>query len=96
MEIKKLKRGIFTSPQSGSIEFERYVIENEEDLNKFLKEFPHRMTMVGKRLKESLEEGYIILATDAHPLTGMFTYCFETKDKNNMHPSSFHRVRLIN
>jgi hypothetical protein len=95
MKHKKLKRGIYTSPQSGTQEFERYIIENEQDLYAFLKCFPNRMTMMGENMKKSLSEGYVIIATDEHPLTKSPTYCYESKDPNNTHPSSFHRLRLI-
>lgn len=95
MKHKKLKRGIYTSPQSGSLEFERYVIENEQDLNAYLNCFPNRTTMMGENMRKSLAQGYTIVATDEHPLSGLPTYCFESKDKDNQHPSSFHRVRLI-
>jgi hypothetical protein len=95
MKHRNLKRGIYTSPQSGTQEIERYVIENEDDLNKLLLMFPFRMTMFGENLKQNLKEGRIILVTDEHPLTQQPTYCFETTDVNNNHPSSFHRVRLV-
>ena len=95
MKHKNLKRGIYTSPQSGTEEFERYVIENQQDLNLYLKHFPHRMTMMGEHMKNALEEGHIIVATDEHRVSGHPTYCYEAKDKDNQHPSSFHRVRLI-
>ncbi len=95
MKHKKLKRGIYTSPQSGTQEFERYVIENEQDLNAFLEHFPNRMTMMGQNMRDALAQGYTIIATDEHPLSKLPTYCFETKDPNNQHPSSFHRVRLV-
>lgn len=96
MKRKHLKRGLFTSPQSGNLEFERYVIENVKDLNKFLRVFDVKLSMVVPKLKEALSEGEIIIATDEHPLSGMFTYCYETKDKTNIHPSTFHRVKLLN
>ena len=95
MNHKHLKRGIYTSSQSVTEQFERYVIENEQDLNAFLNAFPNRMTMMGQNMRNALEQGYTIIATDEHPLSKLPTYCYETKDKNDTHPSSFHRVRLV-
>lgn len=95
MKHKKLKRGIYTSPQSGTQEFERYVIENEQDLKAFAKAFPKAKQFFEDNMRKSLAQGYTIVATDEHPMSGLPTYCFESKDKDNQHPSSFHRVRLI-
>jgi hypothetical protein len=95
MKHKKLKRGIYTSPQSGTKEIERYVIENEQDLKAFAKAFPRARKFFEDNMRNSLAQGYIIIATDEHELSGLPTYCFESKDPNNTHPSSFHRVRLI-
>ena len=94
MKHKKLKRGIYTSPQSGTEEFERYVIENEQDLKAFAKAFPKAKTFFEDNMRNSLAQGYIIVATDEHRMSGLPTYCFESQ-KDNQHPSSFHRVRLI-
>jgi hypothetical protein len=94
MKHKKLKSGFYTSPQKSN-QFEFYIIENEVDLQKFaesFKETPLIKTMV-KNIKESLNNGEIVIATDIHPMSGCPTYCFETKDPNCEHPSSFHRVK---
>ncbi|WP_300571190.1 hypothetical protein [Flavobacterium sp.] len=96
---KNLKRGIYTSPQSGDTELERYIIENQEDLNAFLKAFPmvkqlpKQFDMVGN-WKRSLSEGRIIIATDENYHSGLPTYCFENTT-GSTHISSFNRVRLI-
>lgn len=91
---KSLKWGVFTSPQSGKKEFEMYVVENNADLLAFEKKFPNikRMNMKNNFL-QSLSEGSILLINDNHPMTGLPTYCFESK-ADNTHPSSFHRVKL--
>jgi hypothetical protein len=91
---KNLKWGVFTSPQSEDKEFEMYIVENDTDLIEFEKKFPNIKRMNMKcNLLESLSDGYIILLNDNHPMTGMPTYCFESKS-DNTHPSSFHRVRI--
>ncbi len=101
MALKRtnLKRGIYTSPQSGNAEIERYVIENDKDLKAFVKEFqqlkhlPKSIDMIGN-LKRALKEGHIIILTDENRI-GFPTYCFENTT-NSTHPSSYNRVRLIN
>lgn len=93
---KNLKWGIYTSPQSGAVEIERYVIENEDDLKAFAKKFPQikiKPFNMETNLKNCLSEGYIIILTDLNPRSGMPTYQFESKT-DNTHPSSMHRVRL--
>ena len=98
MDNKNIKRGIYTSPQSGTQEFERYVIENQEDLKEFKKAFcikGHIWQNLISEFERNIKKGYTIIATDPNPLHGMPTWCFESKDPNNTHPSSFHRVRLI-
>lgn len=95
MNHKNLKIGIYTSPQSGAVEFERYVVEDETDLNAFREKFPQiNMFKMYDNLKKALSEGYVILLSDEHKMTGMPTYCFESKT-DNTHPSSMHRVKLI-
>jgi len=94
MKHKNLKRGIYTSPQSGTEEFERYVIENEQDLKAYAKAFPKAKTFFEDNMRKSLAQGHIIVATDEHRMSGLPTYCFESKE-DNQHPSSFHRVRLV-
>ena len=95
MKHNDLKRGLFKSPHLGDLEIERYVIENEADLNAFSKKYPQIKNLhVYDNIKNSLIEGYIILFTDAHQLSGFPTYCFESKPENT-HPSSIHRLRLL-
>jgi len=93
---KDLKWGVYTSPQSGEVEIERYIVENEDDLKAFAKKFPQvniKPFNMLNNLKECLTEGYIIILTDLHRYSGMPTYCFESK-ADNTHPSSMHRKRI--
>ena len=91
LKYTDLKSGIYTSPQSGDLEMERYIVENQEDLDKFLQKFPQiKMLGMYKNLKRCVEEGYIVILTDVHPMTGMPTYCFEAK-ADSTHPSSMYR-----
>ena len=91
---KDLKWGVYTSPQSGEVEIERYIVENEDDLKAFVKKFPQtKMFKMNENLKECLTQGYIIILTDLHRMSGMPTYCFESK-ADNTHPSSMHRKRI--
>lgn len=94
VKYKKLKWGIYTSPQTKDVEIERYIVENQEDLDNFHKVFPQiKALKMYENLKKCLEEGYIIILTDVHHLTGMPTYCFESK-ADSTHPSSMHRKIL--
>lgn len=90
---KNLKWGIYKSPQSGDVEIERYIVENENDLNAFRDQFPQiKILNMYNNLKQSVNEGYVVILTDPHRMTGMPTYCFESKP-DNTHPSSMHRVK---
>ena len=90
---KNLKWGIYKSPQSGDAEIERYIIENKNDLKIFNDNFPQINTFgMYNNIEQSINEGYVIILTDPHKLTGMPTYCFESKP-DNTHPSSMHRVK---
>jgi hypothetical protein len=93
LQYEDLKQGFFTSPQSGSTQFKRYIIEDVNDLNKFREKFPkiNQLNMYNQMFK-SLESGMVVLATDEHPMTRMPTYCFES-NKDSLHPSSIHRVK---
>jgi hypothetical protein len=95
MNHKDLKIGVYTSPQSGTLEFERYVVEDETDLDNFREKFPQiNVFKMYDNFKKALSEGHTILLTDEHRLTGMPTYCFESKT-DKTHPSSMNRVKLI-
>ena len=89
---KKLKWGLFTSPQSGHTRFEQYVIENEKDLKAFAKYHDGAIlkSQVGE-FRNMLREGEIILA-NINAL-GYVSYRTESPKTDN-HPSSFHRVKL--
>lgn len=91
---KKLKWGVFTSPQSGDNTFEQYIIENDEDLNKFAEAFPN-VKKLGQytSFKNGIDRGNVILADDPHFLHGHTTYRYESP-LDSTHPSSFHRVSL--
>jgi hypothetical protein len=93
LHYEDLKHGLFTSPQSGSVQFKRYIIENVEDLNKFREKYPQiDMLNIYNNMLDSINEGSIVLATDDNHFTGMPTYCFESSE-NDTHPSSIHRVK---
>jgi hypothetical protein len=94
LKHRDLKIGIFTSPQSKDLEFERYVIETKQDLTKFFSKVKTPIIM-RRNLIQSFEEGYKIILTDIHPRSGFPTYCFES-ESDNTHLSSFHRQRLLN
>lgn len=94
MKFKTLKRGLYTSPQikDGS-QVERYVIENEEDVNAFFEKFEKAKRVMKKDFFQCLSEGHIIIATD-EVWSGYPTYCFESPE-GSTHPSSFIRVKLL-
>ena len=92
MKNTKLKQALFTSPQSGTTKFGRYVVENEADFKKFLRVFD-LLKRTKESIRESLREGRIIILTEPNTWTGYPSYCFESKDPNDTHPSSFHRVK---
>lgn len=96
VDNKHLKWGIFTTPQSkDDSTFERYVIENHEDLEAFATEFPEvrKIGNVYNNMLSSLVEGRIVVATDRHPLSGFPTYACESK-LDPTHPSAINRVKL--
>jgi len=95
MKHKHLKRGLFTSPQSGETQFERYVIEDKNDAKAFFKAFPDAKPFMTEKFQKYLAEGKIILATDKHWMTGFPAYCLQS-EKSNTHLSAFHRVQLLN
>lgn len=59
----------------------RYVVENKNDLNKFLKVFPNlkSITSVVETLKKYLKEGKTIILTD-NTIAGLPSYCFAGKE----------------
>jgi len=90
VENKKLKWGNFKSPQSDNTS-ERYIIENQEDLDAFAKEFPEiRDFSVYQSMQNCIENDTVVLATDRHPISKFPTWCTESKDFS--HPSSIQRV----
>jgi ribosome biogenesis GTPase A len=96
MKNTNLKVATFFTPQTSDVHFERYVVENNEDLEAFFKAFSHNRKMMQNTLKKSLTEGRTILLTDS-TLSGFTSYSYETKvdDVNKLegvHPSSFIRV----
>ena len=100
MAVKKknLKWGVFKSP-SVKVNFERYIIENQDDLEAFIKEFPLIEKFgIYNNMAVSLSEGLIIVATDEHPISGFPTYCFETHEDEDededIHPTAIIRVKL--
>lgn len=93
MNRPTLKIRKFTNPEKSFVT-ERYVVENHEDLEKLLAEFPQlntNMFNVMTNWKEAINEGRTLLITDEHHMTGFPTYCFES-DKNSDHPNSMIRI----
>jgi hypothetical protein len=84
---KKLKQGKF---KCGDVIVDRYILENEDDLKAFNKEFD-----LLRQQKESFpgyfDEGIVIILTERN-ISGFNSYCFECKDKTSTHPGSFIRV----
>jgi hypothetical protein len=83
---KNLKWGVFTSPQSGTKEFEMYIIENKSDLNKFFKVYGTSPLL--KSVWEKYVGKDIILV-----YSNGCSWCTENII-DSTHPSSFNRVRL--
>ncbi len=92
MEVqnKNLKWAVIESPQS-DVNFERYIIENQDDLDAFAKEFSE-INLVGVRIsmQDCINEGRVVLATDRHPISNFPTWCVESRDLSHSH--SFKRV----
>lgn len=87
---KTLKQGNFKSAQSPNAIIPRYIIENPKDLSEFGKAF--RLSRNQKvSFKQYLSDGLTIILTDAN-ITGFHSYCFESKVKENQHPSDFIRI----
>ena len=92
VKFKFLKWGIFSRPTNEKT-FERYVIENKEDLKGFSKQFPEvKNGEVYNSIINCLSEGNVVLFTDRHPKSGFPTWCIESKNSN--HPTSIVRVKL--
>ncbi len=93
MKKRNLKIGLFASMDT-THNFERYVIENNEDLLAYKKEFPQINNFnIFENFKTAINEGRIIVATDEHHMSGYPTYCFESKDFH--HSSSIVRIKLL-
>jgi len=94
MENTKLKSATFVQPFS-TVQSERYIVENQEDLKAFFKAFPENKIYLGKVLKEDVERGKIILLTET-TMSGFSSYCYETilgdRAISEVHPTSFIRV----
>ncbi len=96
MKNETLKIAKFFQPYNPELHSERYVVENDTDLELFFKAFPHNRKYMQNTLKKILAEGRTILLTDS-TLSGFTSYCYETvlSDTNKLedvHPSSFIRV----
>lgn len=94
MQNTKLKSAIYVQPFS-TVQSERYVVENQADLNAFFKAFPENKRFLGDTLKKDLLQGKIIILTDA-TMSGFSSYCYETvlgdREISEVHPTSFIRV----
>lgn len=94
MENTKLKSATYVQPFS-TVQSERYLVENQEDLKAFFNAFPKNKEFLGKVLKDDVERGKIVLLTDA-TMSGFSSYCYETvlgdRDISEVHPTSFIRV----
>ena len=90
---KNLKWGVYRSPQCDEgVTFEQYIIENQEDLNAFAKEFPEiEMFGVYESMQDSISRGQVVIANDRHPLTGFPTWRLQS-DPTSTHPSAHIRV----
>ena len=94
LKYPKLKQAMFTSPQSKDNQFPMYVIETKADADVYAKNFPQikkSFTKMYENIISSINEGYIVLATD-ETISGYPTYCFENTT-NSTHPSSFNRIK---
>lgn len=94
MKHKNLKWGVFESEMSEE-NFERYIIENEADLNAFIVKFPQIKKLgIEEVMRNSLAENRIIIASDNHSLSKFPTYCYESIRGSDDHISSIYRVSL--
>lgn len=95
VEKTNLKRAVYFSPQTGATQFERYVIDSVETLEKFLNAFPKMKSFRGFKdsALKSLALKQILILTDPNPLTKLNTYCFEKQTETKAHPSDFIRVK---
>lgn len=94
MERLNLKIRKFTNPNKTFVT-ERYVVENETDLELLLQEFPqldNDFMGVESNWRRALLEGRILLITD-ESISGYPTYCFESP-ADSTHPSSLIRIEL--
>lgn len=97
MQNTKLKTAKYFTVNKPDVHSERYLVETQDDLNKFMKAFPENKQFLAKTLKEDLERGKIILLTD-RTMSGFTSYCYETvlsetKTLENAHPTEWIRVQ---
>jgi len=83
--IKKLKWGVY-STESGNKQIEMNVLENQTDLNKFIKAVDS--TMMQNMWSKYIKEGDIILVH-----SNGFSWCTESP-KDSTHPNSYIRLKL--
>jgi hypothetical protein len=56
----------------------RYIVEDDDDFNAFLRAFPRmNMRMLVDPIEKMLNEGSVILLTDPNHMSGYNTYCSE-------------------
>lgn len=94
MERPNLKIAQFTNPAQTFIT-ERYVVENEQDLELLLTEFPqldNNFMGVATNWRNALDRGDILLITD-ESISGYPTYQYESP-KGSTHPGSLIRIEL--
>lgn len=91
-----VKRGLYKNSLHPN-NIEMYVIEDKKDLNAFFKAFPTlaKFKQMADAYTKSVNEGKIIIANDPHPTHGLNTYCFESPDTPDPHPSAYIRIKLI-
>lgn len=93
MEYRDLKIGLFTSNYT-THNFERYLLENKEDLDLYADKFPQIQKMgVYDNMLKSILDGRNVIATDEHPMSGFPTYQLE--GNNFDHPSSAVRLKVL-
>lgn len=84
-----LKNGLYETTQAPGMKLERYILENENDLQNFCAHFEVLEISI-KTWAECIAEGHIVIIRDENRF-GMFSFCFESEDFS--HPSNFVRVK---